>query len=172
MSNLTTAIQSVLDESGRAEQLLSRAEDDIAAAIANKCLEIIGSRDIISETDKAFSAATGMQSARAIIDKAFTGFGKLPKGQTVPRHLLAESLSDPEQQKFFVLWAMKPIEKSIETSVMKRVRARSSMIDREVIREGVPERTLEVLPIRTDGGVWTGDKSASKYPAPKGLKRR
>ena len=166
MSNLENTIQTALDDVGRSEQVIHRAEDDIAAAVANKVLEVIGSHDVITEADKLGALSLGIELARAVLDFAASGFGK---GVTVPRHILAESLGDPSQLKHYVSMATKCVQQTVETSVLKRVRQRNER-GLEFERANTAPRNIDaMMPIRTEPGVWTGD-GGGKYPAKRGKK--
>ncbi len=166
MSNLENTIQSALDDVGRSEHVINRAENDISVAVAAKALEVIGSHDvIITEADKLGATMLGIEIARSIVDLAASGFGK---GITVPRHILAESLGDPSQLQHYIAMATKSVQQTVETSVLKRVRQRNER-GLEFERKNTAPRTREEMPIRTEPGVWTGD-GGGKYPAKRGKK--
>jgi hypothetical protein len=166
MTNIIAqTIDSALNDVAKNEVTIRRAEESLAADIANDILAIISERDFVTELDKVKAAACGLALAQALVDGVGSWFGKADK--PVPRHVVADFFAIPANVKGLRDVGLQKYRQTVEADVMKRVRLRSDRSKVEHYAEGRPERNAEVAPLPMEP-VFTGDPSHKKYPAKKG----
>lgn len=125
----TSLIQEALDDVGRSEAAITRAEDDLTSDIFRRLVDAVEKHDIVTNDARGTLLATALNISRAAVDWVSKGAGT---GHVMPRHVLANFLAEPNNIAFISEKASATTAMQIETMVLKRLRQRN---ERDVVLE-------------------------------------